>query len=388
MKHVLECTGYEMLVNDIDRADGYYLFDSKGRRYMDFESGVWCMALGHNNSQVNEVIKKQIDRIMHLGFRYTNELVETAAVDVLSTLEIFNGKCVFLSSGSEAVEFGVKTAKTLLKSKKMLTFKESYLSAYGTSGSKDDNQWVKLELSRCLACCNNYNCKECRLVNEIPFNEIGTFVFEPGNTAGLVLIPPKNLVEEISRRIKQNNGLIVVDEVTTGVGRTGKWYGFQHFNMEPDIIALGKGIGNGHPVSVAAVNEVVAQKIERENIHHSQSHQNDVLGCAVVSEVIRYIRQEDLIKRSSERGQYFIDKLKQLKQESNSIKEVRGSGMMIALEFYEGAKNALESTADQLFKNGFIVGYKPAFNLMRFYPSLITTKEDIDSLVECMRLSI
>lgn len=388
MKHVLECTGYEMLVDDIEKADGYYLFDSKGKKYIDFESGVWSMAIGHNNPQLNKVIKEQIDKIMHLGFRYTNELVEIAAMDVINTLKPFSGKCLFLSSGSEAVELSVKIAKTIIKEKKIFTFKETYLSAYGMSGNKGDSDWIKFELAKCRTCSNNYNCENCKLINEIPFNEIGAFIFEPGNSSGLVLIPQLNLIEEVSKKVKQYNGLIVIDEVTTGVGRTGMWYGFQHFNLKPDIVALGKGIGNGYPVSVVAVEDKIAEKIEKENIRHSQSHQNDALGCVVVSEVIHIIQQNNLIQKSNENGQYFIEKLCELKEKSNVIREVRGSGMMIAIEFEREASAVLKSLNEYLIEKGFIVGYKPVFNLMRFYPSLTTTKEDIDSLIQAINEAI
>ena len=388
MKHVLECTGYEMLVNDIEKAEGYYLFDSKGKKYIDFESGVWSMAIGHNNPQINKAIKQQIDKIVHLGFRYTNELVEIAAMDVINTLKPFSGKCLFLSSGSEAVELSVKITKAIIKGKKMLTLKETYLSAYGTSGNKDESEWVKFELATCMTCSNNYNCGNCELINEIPFNEIGAFIFEPGNSSGLVLIPPQNLIKEISKRIKEYNGLIVIDEVTTGVGRTGMWYGFQHFNIKPDIVALGKGIGNGYPVSVVVIDDKIAEKIDKENIHHSQSHQNDVLGCVVASEVIHIIEQNNLIKKSNENGQYFIEELCILKEKSNIIREVRGLGMMIAIEFEGEASPVLKSLNEFLIEKGFIVGYKPAFNLMRFYPSLTTTREDIDSLIESIKEAI
>ncbi|HBK67161.1 MAG TPA: aminotransferase class III [Firmicutes bacterium] len=385
MKHVLECTGNEMLITDLEKAEGYYLFDSKGKKYIDFESGVWSMALGHNNQQINEAIKKQIDKIMHLGFRYTNGLVEAAAINVIRTLKPFSGKCLFLSSGSEAVEVSVKMAKTISNGKKLLTFRESYLSAYGMSGNKDDSEWIKLEISMCRDCSNNYNCGKCKVIEDIPFQKVGVFVFEPGNSSGLMLIPPKNLIYEIAKRMKENNGLIVIDEVTTGVGRTGKWYGFQHFTITPDLIALGKGIGNGYPVSVVVVEDKIAKKIEMREFRHSQSHQNDALGCVVVSEVINFIEQNNLIETSNKNGQYFFGKLNELKEKSKVIKEVRGSGMMIAIEFENKAKAVLESLNEHLIKKGFLVGYKPIYNLMRFYPSLTTNKEDIDSIIACIK---
>jgi acetylornithine aminotransferase len=384
MKHVMNCTGYEMLIEDIERAEGNYLYDSKGRKYVDFESGVWSISLGHSCNELNEVIRNQADKIIHLGFKYTSQLVEIAAVDLLSTLQPFSGKCVFLCSGSEAVELAVKAARHIIKDKMLLSFNMSYLSAYGHSGVKDDREWYKPDLLKCAACSENACCSECNVINEIPFDRIGAFVFEPGNSSGLVLIPPKSVIREIAKRVKQNGGLIVVDEVTTGIGRTGKWFGYQHYDMQPDIVAVGKGIGNGYPVSVTVFDDRVAEQLQRDGFKHSQSHQNDALGCAVVSKVIGIIRENDLINKSNEKGQYLLSRLNGLKVKTDCIKDVRGTGLMIGIEFKAEAADLLKSAVGQLFNEGYLVGYNPRFNFMRFYPTLTTSMEDIEGLLSCL----
>lgn len=384
MDHVLNCTGYGVRVENVERAEGYYLYDSMGKKYIDFESGVWSISLGHSNEALNKVIKDQVDKIMHLGFKYSSELVEAAALDVLSILQPFSGKCVFLCSGSEAVELAVKAAKHIIKDKMLLSFNLSYLSAYGYSGVKDDREWYKPDLLKCSACSDNTNCSECSVTSEIPFDRIGAFVFEPGNSSGLVLLPPKNLIAEIVKKIKKNNGLIVVDEVTTGIGRTGRWFGYQHYDMRPDIVAMGKGIGNGYPVSAVAFDDKVAEQIERDGFKHSQSHQNDALGCAVVSKVIEIIKENDLIEKSGSSGKYLINGLNELKAKTNCIKEVRGVGMMVGVEFKAEAASELKEAVDQLFEAGYLVGYNPRFNFMRFYPTLVTTKEDIRGLLKSL----
>ena len=113
MSRVLRCSGYELVKTDIVRAQGCYLYDAQGKRYLDLEAGVWCAALGHNHPRVNGVIRAQLDRVSHLAYRYSAEVVEQAAQAVLGTLPFPEGKCVFLSSGSEAVEFGVQVARRL-----------------------------------------------------------------------------------------------------------------------------------------------------------------------------------------------------------------------------------------------------------------------------------
>lgn len=387
MEHVLNCTGYDMITEDIVRAEGYYLFDSQGRKYIDFESGVWSMSLGHSNKELNETIKSQIDKTMHLGFRYSSQLVEAAANDVIDTLQPFSGKCVFLCSGSEAVELAVKAAKHIIKDKMLLTFDLSYLSAYGQSSSKDDKGWYKLDLNTCSKCSNKASCSTCKIFNEIPFERIGAFVLEPGNSSGLVLLPPQSLIREINKRIKADQGLLVVDEVTTGIGRTGRWYGYQHYDIEPDIVAMGKGIGNGYPVSVVAFADKVSEQI-KDGFKHSQSHQNDALGCAVVSKVIKIIKDNDLINKSNEHGSYMLQGLQALKCRTEAIKEARGIGMMIGLEFHSTSGDTLKEVWDYLLERGILVGYIPKFNLLRFYPALTTCREDIDYLIKCLESAI
>lgn len=381
MYNALECTGYEFLIDDIDKAIGYYLYDSKGNKYIDFEAGVWCTSLGHNNLEFNIILKGQIDKITHCGFRYTNRRVTTqASTDIIKTLNDFKGKCLFLSSGSEAVEFSIKIGKYLRRNKKILTFKESYLSAFGSGNIQDENQWIQFQLHNCIGCKSD--CLRCKLFNDIPFEDIGAFVFEPGNSGGLVLLPPYRLIESLEKKLRDNNCLIIVDEVTTGVGRTGKWYGFQHYNLKPDIIAIGKGIGNGYPVSVVVMQEQIITEVEKLGIRYSQSHQNDALACVVVSAVIKIINNNQLINQSSKNGQYLKNRLNRLKEKTDVIKEVRGIGMMIAVEFND--KEFLQGLDKYLFKRRIIVGCKPDFSIIRLYPSLITNTNDIDYLLECL----
>ena len=384
MGHILECTGYEVLTEEIVRGQGSYLYDIDGNCYVDFEAGVWCASLGHSHYKVNQAIIAQLEKISHVGYRYPNAIVEETAQKVLETLDMPNGKCVFLSSGSEAVELGVQMARNISKKPLLLAFSNTYLAAYGSSGSKSSEEWFLFDWSLCNSCCNIDKCDtNCHLIKNIPFELIGGFVFEPGNTSGLIKLPPKQLVKNLEDLVRQNNGIIVVDEITTGTGRTGKWYGYMHYNMTPDIIAIGKGIGNGYPVSIAAMEQDIAETLEKNDFHYAQSHQNDALSCAVVKEVIDVIQQEDLIAGSSEVGEWFLQELQQLANKHEAIKEVRGRGLMLGIEFKESIEQVrLKALNKELFDRGFMVGYKAAANLFRFYPALNIKKNDIKSMLE------
>ncbi|MBU7014869.1 MAG: aspartate aminotransferase family protein [Theionarchaea archaeon] len=382
MSYVLRCSGYKLCIPDIVRAQGCYLFDSHNKKYVDFEAGVWCTSVGHNNSRVNQAIINQLETVAHTGYRVTHSVVEEAAYAVLDTLAIPDGKCVFLSSGSEAVELGVTTLRRSVTAPLLLTFSNSYLAAYGSAGRKNAEEWYCCDWSVCTGCLHPHMCMECDLVKEIPLDTIGGLVIEPGCTGGLIKFPPENLVETLVHLVRKEQGLVLVDEVTTGVGRTGRMYGFQHYSFRPDIVALGKGLGNGYPVSAVAMTPEVSRRLEDSSFRYAQSHQNDPLGCAVAREVLAIIQEEQLVERSNEVGRYFLEHLEHVVGQRDMVKEVRGRGLMLAIEFKDDTSFSLESAFLELLEAGFIVGYKPEAALLRFLPPLTIEETDISRLLQ------
>ncbi|MGD9030162.1 MAG: aminotransferase class III-fold pyridoxal phosphate-dependent enzyme [Anaerolineae bacterium] len=312
------------------------------------------------------------------------DIVEDAATTVLDSLDLSDGKCVFLSSGSEAVEFGVQVARRLTEQPLLLTLSDSYLAAYGSAGRKSLDEWMCFDWSECTTCPHSEQCDPaCRHLEKIPFERVGGLVFEPGSARGLVRFPPTQLLQALADRVEQASGLIVVDEVTTGLGRTGAWYGFQHYGLRPDIVALGKGLGNGYPVSAVALTGDISRRLEDSSFHYAQSHQNDPLGCAMAKEVITVLREDGLVERSAEVGAGFLRELQRLGERHKVIKDVRGRGLMIALEFSDNNEPSLATlTYRRLLERGFPVGCKPTFNIVRFYPPLTIGTDDIARLLK------
>ncbi|HYF84719.1 MAG TPA: aspartate aminotransferase family protein [Clostridia bacterium] len=382
MDRVLNCCGYNKYDVNIVRGQGDCLYDDQDRKYIDFEAGVWSAALGHSHPQINLAIKRQIDQIMHLGYQYKSPVVEEAASIVLETVQISDGKCIFLSSGSESVEFGVQSIRRVTQQQLLLSLSGSYLAAYGSAGRRSLEEWYFFDWSRCRDCALDECSSNCCYFKEIPFEQIGGLVFEPGNTSGQVKLPPKKLVKNLESTVRQHDGLIMANEVTTGFGRTGSWFGYEHYGLQPDIIAMGKSMGNGYPVSAVAMKADIADRLESGGLRYAQSHQNDALGCAVTIEVIKAIKEEDLIVRSAEIGVKFKDKLEQLTKRHDCIKEVRGRGLMLAMEFKEDKHFSLSSIQRKLFKGGFLVGYNMIGNLLRFYPALIIKESSVGNMVE------
>jgi len=261
---------------------------------MDLESGVWCTSIGHKNQRINETIKKQIDSIMHAGFCYSNNILQEAAQAVLSITNFEGGKCVFLCSGSEAIEISRQIAKHLTGHKRSMTLHDSYLGSYSSVINRTEG-WYVFDWKGCQICPDRDHCDPgCEALQAFPEN-ISEFIFEPGSSSGFVRFPPKTMIQNIVNIIRRNNGKVIANEVTTGIGRTGKWFGYQHYDIKPDMVAIGKGIGNGYPVSVAAINHKTMQELAKKPFKYAQSHQNDPLGAAIVKEVIQAIGDDDLI---------------------------------------------------------------------------------------------
>jgi len=316
-----------------------------------------------------------------VGYRYSADIVDEAADKVLKLLDFPNGKCVFLSSGSEAVEFGVQIAKRVMYKPFFLCFKNYYLSAYGISQGRNEKEWITIDLDECKD-----NLTKC--IDQIPFDKIGAFIFEPGNASGTAKLPPMDLVKEIESKIRENNGIIVVDEVTTGIGRTGRWFGFEHYDLRPDIVSMGKGIGNGYPVSVIGMTKSIVEQIEKSGFKYAQSHQDDPLGCAVVDKVISVINDNDIINRAATIGMIFEQFLKSLMKKHDCIKEIRGVGLMYVIEFKESFYSYLPQIHRDIFNAGYILGFPINGSLFRFYPPLIIEEKHIQEMINALDAAI
>jgi acetylornithine aminotransferase len=384
MDHVLWCNKHPLVLPDIVKGEGCYLYDLQGRKYLDLESGIWCLPLGHCHPQINDAILAQAGILAHSGYCYANSVMEQAAKAVLGTLNMPQGKCVFLSSGSEAVEFGVQALRKITGRPLILTLSDSFLGSYGSAGSKRKDEWVLFDWHKCTVCNFSEDCNpECRYLSEIPFDRIGGFVFEPGSSSGLVRFPPKSFIRNIVKLIRRNNGFIQINEITTGLGRTGRWFGFRHYDINPDIVSMGKGLGNGYPVSAIAMTPEIIEHLNNRSFYYYQSHQNDPLGCAVARAVIKILQEEKIIEKSRTIADYLLSELQQLKQKYSIIQEIRGRGLMAAIEFEDTlADDVLSDLYVKCIQQGLILAKRPGLNVFRLDPPLIIQKADIDHFLE------
>ncbi len=185
---------------------------------------------------------------------------------------------------------------------------------------------------------------------------------------------------------KENDIVIVVDEVTTGIGRTGKWFGYMYYDIKPDIIACGKGLGNGYPVSAIIIDEHVAMKATESNFLFALSHQNDPMGARVAYEVLTQIEDRDILTNTVQMGEYLKNAYRTLQKECPIISEIRGRGLLICIELSEClTKEPMTRIDELLFEKGIIAGVKIKERVIRTYCPLVITAEIIDVYIETLK---
>jgi acetylornithine/N-succinyldiaminopimelate aminotransferase len=356
----------------IVKSKGCYQYDHEGRQYIDFESGVWCVNIGHSPDMLVKAISNQLKESVHHGYRFRNEFAEKLSIELQRLTGLENGSAVFLSSGSEAVNLSITLARHLTSREKILKIDNSYLSAFGFGQISDDN-----------SCLVNLKFNDTAAISDIDFRAVSAVVLETGGASvDIVRLPDVDFIQHLIAKATENNCLIIADEVTTGFGRMGKWFGFQHHDFLPDIVVVGKALGNGYPVSGIVANKKVSLQFQANPFRYAQSHQNDPLGCAAALEVIKIIEENNLIERCRNIGASFKNQLEALKNcHSNKVKEIRGTGLMLALEFEEHIQG--ETINNQLFEQGFVIGFKQ--NTLRFLPPLTIETDDIDKLFEALQ---
>lgn len=377
-RHTIRYPGHELLLEDVVRAEGCYVYVSSGRRYLDLESGVWSASLGHGHPRVLEALHRQAELVAHAGFVYTNPVVEQAAERLVALAGLTGGRCLFLSSGSEAVEYGVRVIRWLKPGMRLLTMADSYLGALGSASSRDELEWCSFDWTPCAGCTRAGPCLGCPHWEVLPWENIGAFVFEPGSASGMVRFPPEKLVQNLARVIRDRGGFFMVNEVTTGMGRTGEWFGYEHYGIAPDLLALGKGLGNGYPVSATLLSERMVKLLPPDGIPYAQSHQNDPLGAAVALEVVRVMEEECIIQNARQRGRALLTGLTEAANGSGRVKEVRGRGLMVSVEFRDDRSRAFARRIHRdLFDRGYLLTLRPTHPVLRLDPPLTLALEDL-----------
>lgn len=386
MEHDFGAHNYHPLEVVISKADGIWVEDPEGRRYMDMLSAYSAVNQGHRHPKIIKALKDQADVLTLTSRAFFNDRWPLFA----KKLSEFTGKEMILpmNTGAEAVETAIKTmrkwgylVKGVEKDKaEIIVFEENFHGRTVTiiSFSVDDvakDNYGPYTPGFVVVPYDDLKAVE-KAVNK---NTVGILVESIQGEAG-VAVPSEGFLKGLETIARKNNVLLAVDEVQTGFCRTGKNFAYQHEGINPDIIIMGKALGGGvFPVSGIAANKDILEVFEPGS--HGSTFGGNPLGCAVAMAAIDVLVDEKLADRAAELGAYFMEGLKSIK--SDKIKLVRGKGLLIGVVLNQSAGKARKYTT-ALKEKGLLCKETHDW-IIRFAPPLIITREDIDRALEIVR---
>jgi len=369
---------YARLDMCIEKGLGTKVWDTEGNEYLDFLSGIAVTNLGHSNPKVTEAIKNQVEKMLHSSNVY---YIENQAL--LAELIVENSgfdKVFFCNSGAEANEGAIKLArkygKKVLGGKfEIITMKKSFhgrtiTTITATGQEKYQKDFTPLTEGFVYAEYGNIE----DLKSKINENTLAIMI-EVIQGEGGVNVLGEEYWENIKNIVKENNILLIIDEVQTGVGRTGYFFAHEMYGLKPHIATLAKGLGNGVPIGALAAVEEVSLFVPGDHAStFGGNHLSTAAGIAVVEEIVK----KDFLNSVIEKGEYFKEKLRELQKKYTTIKDVRGKGLLVGAEV-DSDKIPVISKA--MMENGVLIGGAGGIAL-RFAPPLTVTKEEIDTVIE------
>ena len=391
------------------RGEGEYVWDDAGNRYLDCFGGVLTVSVGHANPKVNEAIIEQVKTLQHTSTLYANkpqsDLAEKLAEITPGNLK----KSFFTSTGTEADDTAIHAAKLATGRHEIVVLRHSYsgrsataLSAVGHSTWRPLPPQVagivharapycyrcpyKLTYPECgLACANDIE----ELIVTSTTGEIAAFMAEPILGVGGFIVPPPGYFERAVEITRKHGGLFIADEVQTAWGRTGdKWFGIEHWDVQPDIITSAKGMGNGVPIGMTTATEAVADNYP--GLTFSTFGGNPVSMAAALA-VIKVIEEEDLRTNAAKVGAHLRAGLEGLKEKHKVIGDVRGLGLMLAIELVrdretkEPDPQSVLRVFEETKRRGVLIGKGGLYgNVIRTGMMLNSTTDHVDEMVSAL----
>lgn len=381
---------------------GCYLEDMDGKRYLDFMAGVAVCSLGHSHPKYIEALKSQLDKVSVGSFTTENRvkllrLIASLTPEGLTKIQLYSG-------GAEAVEAAIRLAKSYTKKFEVLSFWGGFHGktggVLGLIGDPFKQNWGVLHPGLHLA--PYADCYRCPFKMEHP--QCGLFCLDfvrkviENNTAGSLaaiivetiqgtagnIIPPPEFLPGLLEIARENDALVIADEMITGFGRTGKIFGCNHDGIQPDIMTVGKGLGSGFPVSgLISTEEITASRPFSKPSSSSSSYGGNPLASTAALATIETILDESLVENSRDVGEYLLNGLRHLQEKYEFIGDVRGRGLLIGVELVKdrNTKEPLDkSVTKQIYleslRRGLIsMNYKANF---RINPPLVLSREEAD----------
>lgn len=377
LNHIAQ-TSETPLALEIEKAEGIYLFDTSGKRYIDLISGISVSNVGHRHPKVISAIKQQLDRYMHV--MVYGEYIQSPQVKLAKLLsDNLSGNLssvYFVNSGSEAIEGAMKLAKRFTGRTEIISFKNAYHGSTQGSLSIMGNEEFKNAFRPLLPDTKQIRYNELSDLFEITERTACVFVETIQGEAGAV-VPKNDFLKKLSERCKEVGALLVADEIQCGFGRTGKLFAYEHYDFIPDILCVAKGMGGGMPIGAfISSKEIMNSMSNNPVLGHITTFGGHPVCCAAAEATLHVLINEKLSEKVEEKESLFRTLLKHPK-----IRSVNGKGLLLSLEFESYEQN--KAIIDKCIQNGVITDWF-LFNShsMRIAPPLTITEEEIRSACE------
>ena len=363
----------------LDKGEGVYLYDLEGKKYLDFVSGIAVFALGYGNEAYNNALKNQIDKLIHTSNYYYN----VPAIEAAKKLKKVSGmdRVFFTNSGAEAIEGAIKAARkyAFLKDGKtdheIIAMNHSFhgrtMGALSVTGNPHYREAFEPGIGNIrFADLNDFESvlaqvtdKTCAILLETVQGEGGLYPAE------------EKFLKQVRALCDEKDILLILDEIQCGMGRTGYMYAWQKFGVKPDIMTTAKALGCGVPVGAFLMTEKVAANSLVAG-DHGTTYGGNPLACAAIDKVLDLFEEDHIIENVREVAPYLQKKLDELVEKYPNIQERRGTGLMQGLVFDE----AVGPYINKAVENGLIL-INAGTNIIRFVPSLVISKENVDEMI-------
>lgn len=361
---------------------GMKVTDSDGREYYDFVGGVAVNNLGHCNPRVVVALQKQAQRLMHVSNHFHNEPQITLAKMLVK--HSFADKVFFCNSGAEAIEAAIKLARRFGREvikedrSEIITMRGSFHGrTYGALSATAQEKFQK-GFDPIVPGFRYVPFNDISAVREAVNERTCAVLVEPVQGEGGVNIPADGYLRGLRELCTERNILLVLDEIQTGMGRTGKLFAYEHEGIEPDIMALAKGLGAGMPVGALLATDRIAQAFVPGS--HGSTFGGNPLACAAAIASFEAILEDNILVQSVQRlGKYFFEGLRDLQARYPFIRDVRGKGLLLAMELDFDGKEIVTAC----LREGFLINCTVE-TVLRFMPPLIVSEEEIDLLLTAL----
>ncbi len=352
------------------KGDGHYIFDKEGNKYLDFYTGHAVVSIGHNHPHY---IKRLSEQLQQIGF-YSNSVqnsLQTQVVEKLTYLSDLKDYQLFLcNSGAEAVENALKVASHITGKTKVIAFEKAFHGRTAAAINVTDMKKNKPPINKAYP-IEFHALNHIKSVEEsLEKGDICAIIIEGIQGIGGIHVPNNVFLKELSLLSKKHGVPLILDEIQSGFGRSGKFFSFQYANIKPDIITMAKGMGNGFPVGGVLFNSTIEASIGLTGTTFGGNH----LACAATLAVLEVLKDENLIENAFLMGQYFKSQLLKVEQ----ISAIRGRGLMIGLEF---DFPIAELRTNLLYKQKLFTGSSTNPNTLRLLPPLNISKAAIDLFI-------